>query len=78
MGFGVNISVKLGFPLNYVGLSPEGLAGFTWGGYADYTYSYILEGGLLTSSVNFRPKVPNRLLVFIRRLTFIPYTPYSA
>jgi hypothetical protein len=33
MGFGVNISVKLGFPLNCVGLSPEGLAGFTWGRY---------------------------------------------
>jgi hypothetical protein len=32
MGFGVNISVELGFPLNCVGLSPEGLAGFTWGG----------------------------------------------
>jgi hypothetical protein len=37
MGFGVNISIKLGFLLNCVGLSPEGLAGFTWGGYTKKT-----------------------------------------
>ena len=53
MGFEVNISIKLGFLLNCVGLSPEGLAGFTWGGYTTYlvalygvlnTLNYLISG----------------------------------
>ena len=41
MGFGVNISIELGFLLNCIGLSPEGLAGFTWGGYIVLPFSFF-------------------------------------
>jgi hypothetical protein len=54
MGFRVNISVELGFPLNCVGLSPLGLAGFTWGGYKLYGgLGQNISGGLCVAFCGF-------------------------